>query len=362
MPTNLPEKVKAQWRKVASTKDPELKLNELIKFYSMIPKHKGTKNLVKQVKRQIAKLRRELESKRKVKYKQFIDSWNQEKHGVARIAIVGYDYQQIVNLFCLLTGKAINNEIWKFEPIYGVLDHEGLQFQTVLLPPMGISENLNYKIINYCKKSDVIYIISDNEDISEITKQAKYYGLSLIKPRAYIEISKQSSGGIRVIGAYSKKIKDILNILREYNINNAIVRIEGEPSTEDIEASILGINLYRPTFIVIPKGNKSIIIYRLGDKENQQLYSIPRDKDKLIKTLLNELNLIRVYTRTRSKELAKKPIIIKKGSNVLELAGIIHSDLKRNFKYAVLKRGFSKEIKVSGKYILEDGDIIEIRT
>jgi hypothetical protein len=363
MPTNLPEKAKAQWRRVASIKDPELKLNVLIKFYSMIPKHKGTKNLVKQVKRQIAKLREELEYKRKIKFKQFVDSWNLEKHGVARIALVGDDYNNVISLFRLLTGIDAKNKIWKFEPIYGILECGNLQFQTVLLPPLFISENLDYKIINYCKKSDIIFVaISNRKRLDEMLNLAKSYGLSLIKPKAYIEIERRPAGGIRVVGVYSKKTTEIISMLREYNIRNAIVRIEGEPTVEDIEASILGINLYRPAYVVSRDNSDRVSLSRLGDGEHIGSLSINYERDKFADLLLKELNLIRVYTRTRSKEISRRPIVIKEGSSVIELAGIIHSDLKKNFKYALLKRGRNKEIKVSSKFILKDGDIIEIRT
>ena len=60
--------------------------------------------------------------------------------------------------------------------------------------------------------------------------------------------------------------------------------------------------------------------------------------------------------------MAEKPILLKKGSTVGDLADEIHSWFVKHFKYALLwRRGSEGPIRVSKNYPLMDGDIVELR-
>ncbi|PCN50685.1 hypothetical protein B6U99_03015 [Candidatus Geothermarchaeota archaeon ex4572_27] len=164
MVTNLPEAAKAQWRRVVAAATPEQKLEELRKFYSMIPKHKGTKNLVKQVKRQIARLTEEIEERRRRKYAVHVTRWEEAKHGFARAAIISEDRQLAEEVFSRLTGREVEGAArWSFEPIYGVVSDGALQMQLSLLPPYGCSDSLDHRIYGYVRSS-VDYLCSDSLD------------------------------------------------------------------------------------------------------------------------------------------------------------------------------------------------------
>ena len=63
MVTNLPQEAKMKWNEVTLTRNPEEKLQLMGEFLSLVPKHKGTEKLCRQVKRQMAQLRDELEKK-----------------------------------------------------------------------------------------------------------------------------------------------------------------------------------------------------------------------------------------------------------------------------------------------------------
>jgi len=74
--------------------------------------------------------------------------------------------------------------------------------------------------------------------------------------------------------------------------------------------------------------------------------------------------MIRVYTKEpNEKEPSKKPLVVKRGTTVIEVAEMIHKDLAKNFKYAKI---WGRNVKIQGEkvgpnYILTDGDIVEIR-
>lgn len=356
MVTNLPENVKAQWRRVVAAKDPETKLVELLKFYSMVPKHKGTKNLLKQVRRQISKLREEIEERKKRKYKQHITAWEEPKHGVARIGLISDDYFLSAKFFFFLTGLKINN-MWKHEPIYGTYSDGTLYFQVVYLPPINISDNLDYRIANYCRTCDILFIcLTDHTKYTQLSNKLKMYGISLQQLKTKVEVIRMDAGGIRIIGV-NKFNKELLEILRRLKIYNAVVKINGKLDLEELEDLIIKQFKYVPNYHIISFNDSGIIIkkYLNGDH-----YKIFLNKKDLGEFLIKELQLIRVYTRDKAGNISKNPIILKEGAKVIDLAKIIHSDLAKNMKYAIISRNDS-EIRVSKDYLLKDNDIVEIR-
>jgi len=63
MVTNLPPDAKAKWNEVTQTRNPEGRLRLMGEFISLVPKHKGTERMCRQVKQQMARLRQEIEDK-----------------------------------------------------------------------------------------------------------------------------------------------------------------------------------------------------------------------------------------------------------------------------------------------------------
>ena len=64
MVTNLPAEAKAKWAEVVACKSIPEKIRLMREFISLVPKHKGTSNLLANVRRRIAILERELERRR----------------------------------------------------------------------------------------------------------------------------------------------------------------------------------------------------------------------------------------------------------------------------------------------------------
>jgi len=85
--------------------------------------------------------------------------------------------------------------------------------------------------------------------------------------------------------------------------------------------------------------------------------------DVFKQTLFNALEIVRVYTKTPGKEPdLGTPFVLKKGSKIEDLASKIHKDFLEKFKYA---RVWGKNVydgqMVQRDYILQDGDIVEVR-
>ena len=73
------------------------------------------------------------------------------------------------------------------------------------------------------------------------------------------------------------------------------------------------------------------------------------------------LDLIRVYTKAPGQAPdMSDPIVLKKGSLVIDAARSIHKDFARNLKYArIWGRNEFNGQKVEREHPLEEGDILE---
>lgn len=357
MVTNLPEAAKSQWKRVVEAKTPEQKLEELKKFLSMVPRHKGTKNLIKQCKRQMAKLREEIEEKRKRKTGVYISNWLKSKHGEGRIAVVGLDQPTIITVYSYLSHKPMQNSpYWLYEPQYSIYETNNIQFQLVALPPLGIKDSLDYKIYNYLKTCDyVIGTIDQSQSPQNFIEFLKTKGINLSTKKTSVEIIKMPSGGIRVVGLFKGSHRALEMLLREYRIYNAIIKIEDEADIDDIENAILDVTLEIPGIII--QRSRDYIYYKVEDENISN--PIKLDKYKLLEEILSSLNLIRIYTSPNGKQVSNKPILLKNNSTVYDLAGILHRELQEKFKHAYVIRDGVK-IKVSKRFALKDGDIVHI--
>jgi len=153
------------------------------------------------------------------------------------------------------------------------------------------------------------------------------------------------------------------------------VRIDGEAELSDIEDSLFENVVYKPALFVINKidavTDKDALENFKKFLEDQGLAYIEISAKNGVNTspeiiggkLFELLNLMRIYTRKPGrKEIAEKPVVVKKGATVLDIAKLIHSQLYKNFKYA---RVWSSRLKfspqrVGADFVLEDGDIVEI--
>ena len=83
----------------------------------------------------------------------------------------------------------------------------------------------------------------------------------------------------------------------------------------------------------------------------------------LIPKLWEACGMIRVYTKERGNKPEARPIVVKKGSTVKDVAERIHEDFAKYFKFAKVwgKSAKFPGEKVGLEHVLEDTDIIEIR-
>ena len=114
MVTNLPQQAKIKWNEVTLTKNPEERLRLMGEFMSLVPKHKGTEKLQRQVKRQMAQLREDIEKKKKQAKRSGGPSYYIQKAGAAQVAIIGPANAGRSSLLRAVTNSTVEITSWPF--------------------------------------------------------------------------------------------------------------------------------------------------------------------------------------------------------------------------------------------------------
>jgi len=388
MPTNLPAEAKRKWAEVSATKNLGEKLQLMQEFLSLVPKHKGTAKLCAQVKKQMATLRREIEEKKQRKAGKGGPKFFIEKEGAAQIVIIGLTNVGKSSLLRAVTNAKIEvspNPYTTREPVPGILNYHDIQFQIVEAPALmeGAADGRAWGLqsLALARNADGLIIMVDLsqdpvEQSSLILGEMEKARILVSRPRARVEIEKKFMGaGLRIIlvgSLVDSTIRDVEELLRSYKVTDAIVKIYGEATLDDVEDAVFESTVYKPTIIVANKTeldsaekNLKILEAYVGGKLPILPISCKNgvNTEKLGETLFKTLDIIRVYTKEPSeKEFSKKPFTLKRGATVYDLAKNIHSDFSKNFAFARVwsKRLIFSPQKVGAGFVLEDGDIVEI--
>jgi ribosome-interacting GTPase 1 len=167
-------------------------------------------------------------------------------------------------------------------------------------------------------------------------------------------------------------VRDVEELLRGYKISDAIVRISGEVSLDEIENAIYENTIYKPAVIVANKldlKGAQANLRALRQHVDGKLPLVPMSCEhrvglhELGKALFESLGIIRVYTKEPGMRThSDHPFPLRKGDTVNELAKNIHKELLSNFMFAMVwaKRLPFSPKKVGINFVLDDGDIIEI--
>ena len=389
MVTNLPQEAKMKWNEVTMTRNPEERLKLMGEFLSLVPKHKGTEKMCRQVKRQMAQLRDEIEKKKKQSKKTGGPSYYVQKQGAAQIAVIGPPNAGRSSLLRAVTNSQVEVTSWPFGtnvPTPGMLSFEDIQFQLVEIPPIieGSSEGRAEGFMNLAsvRNADGVIIVVDLTDDPAgnylmIAQELENTRILTASPSGDVEIQRRGHGReIQFIweGELVDCTKqDISKLLNEYKIRSALVRIRGKVSLDIVEDSIFGNAVYRPTIILANKADipmhpgvlsqlreaaSPIEVIPISAQSQQDL------TPKLGKKLFELLKITRIYTKEPGKEPAKDPIVAHEGVTVGELAKIIHNDFYDRFKYARLWGPAAKfpNERVGIDRILKDGTVIQLYT
>ncbi len=393
MPTNLPAEAKAKWVRYLEARTPEEKLRALQDFLSSVPKHKGTENLRAWVRRKIAELREEIEERKVRRAGKGGISFFIEKEGASQIVMLGMPnvgksalLRALTNARPLVSNVPFTTKL----PIPGMLRFEDIQFQLVEAPAIieGASRGSIWwgsRVLGLARNADAVALVIDLSNdpayqLRILIKELENAGILLRKPRGYVKIVKSKAiQGIKVI-TYGKLIgataDDIKKLLESYRIYNAEVKVFGEVTLDDVEKAIFENVTYKPSLIILNKADlvsndviSNTVEYVLKTLPNIEYVVASATKGLGLKEIAPKVfkvaNIIRVYTKEpNSPKPSPEPLILPKGSTVEDAIRRIREEFLKHFKYA---RIWGPSAKYPGErvglnHVLEDGDIIEVRT
>ncbi len=388
MPTNLPPNAKKKWNEVSNAQTPQEKLEKLKEFLSLVPRHKGTMRLQVQVKRQIKTLQKEIEEKKRRKAGRSGPRFFLEKEGAAQIVILGPTKVGRSSLLTSITNAKTEVSDYPYttrEPVPGMFQYEDLQFQIVEAPALieGAAEGESWGLqsLGMARNADGIILMVDlsqnpGKQLTLIRNEMEKARIVIQKPRARVDIERKHVGaGLRIIAIgrlVNCNLRDVEALLKGYRILDAVVKIYGEATLDDVEDAIFESTIYRPAILVANKTDTSEATKNLKELERligAQVPIIPiscktrSGLDRLGAEIFKALDIIRVYTKEpNNRQPSPKPFFLKKGATVSDLAKLVHSDFIKRFSPARVwsnRLTFSPR-KVGSTFILEDKDVIEL--
>ena len=388
MPANLTPEAADKWALVEAARNPREKILRMQEFLSVVPKHKGTMKLRGRIKKKMALMRKDIEERKQKRAGRSGPKLFIEKEGAAQIALLGLTN---VGKSCLLS--VVTNADIVVSPVAyttrkpepGVLYFEDMQLQIVETPALmdgssggraggllsiGIARNADGMILMVDLSFDPVSQL--NLILSELEKAR----VLINKPKGRVDIDRRYMGaGLRVIlvgKILDGNIRDVEALLRSYRIGDAMVKIMGEVSLEDVEDSIFESTVYRPAVIIANKldtkeAKKNLVQLKEFVAGRIPIVAVSCEKKEGLlnigKVLFETLDLIRIYTKEPGvRKPSNRPFTLPRGATIVDLAKNIHTDFQKDFAFA---RVWSKRLKFSPQkvglsFLLEDGDIVEL--
>jgi len=325
MPANLPPQYKEAEAKLKSAKTPEEKIGILQEMLAIMPKHKGTDHLKADLRNRISKLEKMRASK---KTKSRSDSrFMVEREGAAQVAVAGPPNCGKSHLVQSLSGSQVDVADYPFTtnlPTPRMMDYEDISIQIVDMPPITL-------------------------DFMEWWQTALVRGADLV-----MLVADLSSDALL---AETRMVRERLDSSRISLINNP-------PAEKEIGRA------YKRTLLVATNLDSDGSPERLKDLRKEYDGAFPviavsnatrEGIADLRGTIFSMLEVVRVYTKPPGKPASMKdPVILPKGSTVLDAAKQIHKDFasKMRFTRKWGKGAFDGQ-RVEKNHVVEDGDILE---
>jgi small GTP-binding protein len=392
MPTNLPPEALDKWEEVENAKGPREKMEKMQEFLKYVPQHKGTLKLRGEIKRKIAVIKNDLEEKKRKGTgkssggpKLFM-----EKEGAAQVAVLGMTNVGKSCLMQALTKANVTVSTTPYttrEPTPGIMDYGDVQFQVVETPAVmegsGDGRGWGPVTLGVARNADgVILMVDLSRDpvgqLELVTAELEKSRVLVTKPSGRVEIDLRHAGAAlriilvgKLVGTSMREVEDLL---RSYRICDAIVRISGEVTIDDVEDSIFETTTYKPALIVankldLPGAAENLRVLRKFVDGKLPIVAMSCDRkvglEDFGRALFDSLGIIRVYTKEPgSREPTGRPFALKRGATIGDLAQGIHKEFVSNFLFAMVwaKRLPFSPKKVGLSFILEDEDIVEIHT
>lgn len=325
MPANLTPQYLEADRRFKAAKTIEEKVAALEEMLALIPKHKGTEHLQGDLKRRLAKLRAEAEQARR---RRGGFSTSVDREGAGQVVLVGPPNAGKSSLVACLTKARSEVGDYPFttrRPIAGMMQFVNIQIQLVDLPAVS-DEYMEPWVPSLVRPADLALLIAD-----------------LASPSVLEDLEK------------------VIAILDRRKV--ALVSPGSPPPPTGLA--------HVPTLLLANKADTAsaetvLEILRSEYRSRFPVHAVSaqtgRGLEPLRRTIYDGLRIVRVYSKPPGKEPSmQSPVVLPRGSTIVEMAAAIHKDFARQLKYARVWGGtkFSGQ-RVQRDYVVQEGDVIEL--
>jgi hypothetical protein len=258
------------------------------------------------------------------------------------------------------------------------MQFEDVQIQLVEAPAViegsMFGKGLGARPLSVARSGDTIALVVDASanpiyQVRVLLKELESAGIKINQRPPAVSVERRSSGGIDIRGGNLVEggEEEIKRILLDHGVHNAVVLIEEPMSMKEFEEALEGTVVYRRAFIFVtkcdvPEADKRIRELRSEFGGRFTVVSTDESQEKMKKDIYANLDLIRVYTKPPDGEPAKRPLVLRRGSKITDVARAVHRDFEKKLKFARVwgSTRFPGQ-QVSRDYILQDRDVVELR-
>jgi len=275
--SNIGPEAQAAYQRYLDASSLDEKIKSLEEFISLVPKHKGTEKIVALNKSRLAKLKRQQEEhKQRLKSTGKVSPFSIKKEGLQIILISDYHTPGVgkTSLLNFLTGAA-KEKIGKFTaiPEVGMYNYNNIRYQLVDMPSLmeGASKGVGNgkEILSQLRSCDIICLCIDlsrniEEQMELLLTELSDSDIRINIPAPPITIEKTGSNKIQVfyLTKEAKNNTDLVNftekikeIIHENGIRNAVVKIFGQITLEQVVDALMPAIVYKNALIFATKGD-----------------------------------------------------------------------------------------------------------
>jgi len=326
MPANLPpqyKKAEDRYRQAKTTPEKILALEEML---AIIPHHKGTDKLIAQLRKRLSQHKEE--TPRRSSGSRQMDPFAVKKEGAAQMALVGLPNSGKSQVLAVLTNALPLIADYPFTtrfPLPGMMKFENIQVQIVDTPPF-MDEFAETGLVNLIRNADALTVILDLTEDCGTQIELILEELN----RRHIRILKKGEEKKQEMGRYYKRALLAGN------------KADLQAAQENCRHLLQQYSKVYPTLCISAQENLNL--------------------EEMKKEIFGILDIVRAYTKTPGNDPdLNAPVILAKGSRVLDFAAQIHKDFVQKLKFARIwgREKYSGQM-VQRDYVLQDGDVIEL--
>jgi small GTP-binding protein len=327
MPTNLPPDFYEVEKRYRLAKSSEEKIACLEEMLSIIPKHKGTDHIRADYRRQISRLKSSSKSQKGGSV--HVSAFRIDREGPGQVVVLGttnVGKSALVDKLTNATPEVASTPYTTWKPTPGMMLVDNVQIQLIDTPPLD-REYLEPELIDLIRRADLILLMLDLQTHPD------------------------------------QQLENSVEILRQ----NRIVPSHMKDSTVDDQYV-----WHVPVIVLTNKCDDESMddiceIFRELLEDEWPIISISaetgRNLDQLKQAVFESLDIIRVYSKAPDEEPNfGKPVVMKNGATLEDFTKEIHKDFHEKLKFARVwgSTAFDGQM-VQRDYILQDGDVVELR-